>query len=471
MREPLREALRRLDRGDADGARQVAEDAREDAAREYGEDSVAHALAAADLATVELAVGEPDRAVEARRRAARVAVTDDASARVRSAHLLDLARLLATRGAAEEAERVAGEAIALSQAGATEVARARLALARLRLGRGRDAAELAQQALQGLWGLDGSVEALMVTALAAAQAGRDVAIEPSLDALPDPALDDAVQALLALASEVRPALSAAVALRLATYLQARRSVDDPDAIDLLTASTNLGRVAGEPTLWIEASRALVATLRRANRPGAAALAGLGLAAAATSAGDAGGAEIAYEAAMRDAERADDPSLPSQVLRSFGLFLAGDGRTEAAEPVLRAAIDVAGSGVALGRSLVAYGLVLAHAGRDDEARTALEGASGLLPPDDRDALAAAIHLDALANGHSCGCGSAQGVTGALVRALVLRSAPRGLLDDVVVDWRDGKPHVRLVVLRDPEAGELQAVDSAIRGALARAGSER
>jgi hypothetical protein len=211
---------------------------------------------------------------------------------------------------------------------------------------------------------------------------------------------------------------------------------------------------------------------------------MGLAVAQADAGDLDGATARYEEAAARAERAGDNVLRSQVLRNHGLMLSGLARQQApndpaqaaaradrlrdAEDKLSFAVfeaEQTGDPEMLGRSLVALGLFLQHAGRPAEAKPTIERGVEQLDATHPDAVIGRSHLRAIETGQPCDCADPSRAMLGTLREFVRARVPADLVEGVDVGRKDnGEIDIKLRFARDPTQPELQHINRVVQHAL-------
>jgi tetratricopeptide (TPR) repeat protein len=351
------------------------------------------------------------RAVSALRAAVASAPLSGAGRTARLDDLTELGQLLAEQGELDEAENVLrqalGERATFYGVEHPGYAFGLGALAAFELLRGRvvEARCLCDQALHVLLeaghpraGGVAALRAFAVLAQTGAGAGAEAGVElyACADALDRPALIELVHSVLDRAeyAEPRRALSALIAL---WPIALRRLGGDHElGLHVAVAICNRARESGEHRLRIETFGWLIQALDRAGDRERAVDAVLGLALAASDAGDARAAERHHRDAL---ERAGQLGAGSRSLaqRNYGLFLASSGRRAEAERALDAAVGearAADDAALIGRALTALGIFQAHGGERKRARENLAAGLSLLARTDPDALCGQSHLEAL-----------------------------------------------------------------------------
>ncbi len=486
----LQEALVLALQGEGVLAERLVAEAALAAATRHGPESAEHAAALFELARVLVEVGDLVRAAEVLRRASELPPAAGRTPEAQRARLtcqMNLGEVLLRLGEADEAEAVLRSSLAERAAlygeahpgyahgleGLAEVLHAR--------GDEEEALELVERA-SAIFREDGPrlAAALALRALIAAELGKELV--PGVEALGEPVLDELVRAVLAReqTEDARTLLPVLSALR--AHLEARRGPADLWLLNLVGATANAARAAGQDELrrsslaWL-----LHAVDARGDEPQGLEVT-LGLALCESELGDHDAAERWYVEGRRRARRLGDLGLESAVLRNHGLARS-ENRPADAAPLLAEAVALAREAEdddALGRALVALGIQRQHTGLAAEARVLFEEAIRRLPPEHPDTLFARSHLGALQEGSdACGCGDlGQAIAGAL-RDLVAPHLPDGLLREIVVALREeGPPEVSVDLAREPSAEERELLDrslnqglATLRGGLRRLGYSR
>nr|WP_062340606.1 tetratricopeptide repeat protein [Herbidospora sakaeratensis] len=289
----------------------------------------------------------------------------------------------------------------------------------------------------------------------------------ALDRLPDEVVEGIADTAIERAGRDH-VLGKAVLGPLADALEERLGPDHQATLNVFSQLANAGHDAGDEAGRVETIKKVLASYDRQGREHDAFATALALAMAQDDVGDTAGALDTYARAQTRADRLGRPEYHAQLLRNWGLALAAADRPAEAEERLRAAVGMADLGIdheILGRSRIALGLFLQHAGRFDEARHVVEAGLATLDVAHPDAITGRSHLTAIAAGQSCGCGDLQDTIADAFREFVLGRLPGDLLDDLAVTVRDGNFAVDVRLSREPAEAEIEHLNQLLQSATA------
>jgi len=188
-----------------------------------------------------------------------------------------------------------------------------------------------------------------------------------------------------------------------------------------------------------------------------ALQGKGLALA--EMGDTAGAEVAYRAALAEAEESASGFLISQIERNLGQFRAELGDLPEAEHRLRRALKVATDNAhpeLTGKAATALGMFLCHDSRGVEATSHLLMAIRVLEEGEPHRVAAEEHLACLKTGAVCACLNPERQACEMYRRLLRLALPGELVRDLQVTLVEGQMETRLDLVRELTAAEEEWV---------------
>ncbi len=452
-----------------------------------GRESVAHAQAMFELATVMLAVGDFTRGAETLREVCALSLPGDDGARASLTYNMNLGEVLTRMGQVDEAEAVLRDGLSrrVDHYGEDHpgyaFGLAPLIDVLLVKGAAEEAEPMVDRAVAIYLeaGHPSLGEALVQRAYVRAALSRDELFET----LSDEARAGVLAAVMRRAPVGDPSVSLRVLSALRDEVQAATAkadraaegkddsaADDNDALFQLNAAiTNAARASGDHAARQRAFRWLVANA--ADNDERCLQATLGLALAQSDAGDDAAADKTYSNAHAIAQRIG-PLAFSQLLRNHGLFLAESARPRAAV-LMERALTIArehdaeepeqpARREALGRALVAFGIFKQHGDEADEAKALLHEAIATLPTEHPDALPARSHLAAMESGEGCGCGNMEGALSDALMELVRPHVADGLLAKLTYSM-DG--NVKVELQRKPSDREMEEMNRAIHQAVA------
>lgn len=473
-------------------AEEVVLKAAEEAASRSGAQSHEYAVAANDLATVLMSVGQYRRAAEVLIPVCSGQPSEDPQARRDLlTFLVNLGRAAELAGDPDTAEQalrfgLEGRLVTYGrQHPGYAFGLEPLAALLLKRGKAAEALDMLEEAVDILWGHThprvAAALALRAEALKATGSPTPAFAAKNIDELPDEGVEAVAFHAVERVGQADPKLSRQVLADLIPWLTRRLGPDHSVTLNALVAASNVERMLGpegDTKNREDLIRQAMGIYERQGRTREAVQALMGLALVRSEAGDIEGAAAAYEQASGRAEGLDDRALRSQVLRNHGLLLAELGRKDPASPQaaerLRGAEDKlswavfeaeqSGDKETLGRAEVALGVFLQHANRPGEAKPMVQGGVEHLDPAHPDAITGRSHLRALEAGEPCGCGDPKRATAEAFREFVLTRLPADLLEDVTVVPKERDVDVKVKFNRKPSDDELQHLNRVIQHAL-------
>jgi tetratricopeptide (TPR) repeat protein len=443
-----------------------------------GPGSHACAVAHNDLGTLLSFLGDPKRACSHYRQAcAGPLPTETQALRDRLTHLLNLAATLETLGDLNDAEAayrqgVAGRARFYGREHPGHAfGQEPLAALLLHKGRHQEALNLLEEVVDNFRhnGHPRIATALALRAEALKAVGSTRPPFAGLDALPE-------ELIVEMAGKVQerrsidPVRSRAVLADLLPLIEQRFGPDHAHTRNVLTTIANHEAEQGEDCnhdVRLDATRKVLASLRRTGQKEQALHVRQGLALALNVAGRDDEALTVYREALEEALGTDDRGLISQIRRNYGLFLIDRGRLPEGEGELRLAVEAAEAAEDLdrwGRGEAALGVFLMHRQRPDEARPFLERALTHLDPSHADSVCARHHLNALVQGQACSCGDQMGALLEQLRAYIWKQVPRGLLTEVELSVQENDLSVGVHLAREASEEEVERLQILINQAI-------
>ncbi|HZU97586.1 MAG TPA: tetratricopeptide repeat protein [Planctomycetota bacterium] len=468
------EAFERLRRGDTLGAEEAVTKFAQAVEAKHGARSAEYASAQCDLGNVLLNVGDLDGAIKAMRRACEFDdPSNKAATRSRITYLMNLGTLLHRSGGLDEAALVLRENVAARASfygkdhagygfGLEPLAACLLAKGDL-----EEAARLAEETVENF----GKNRHPRVATALVLRAETRKRLSPEQTAFEEVAkIPPEVAAALVPAVLERISLSdmptmLLVLQELTGALAARLGAGHQAHVNAVIATSNVARACRD---W-RASEAALGELAKisdaAGKKERALEARLGIASAQSEDGRAEDALATYRDAAAHAD-AMDTAAKARVAREVGLYYSKLERRDEAERELRrsqALADESEHAELMGRTRIALGIFLQHQADLDEARRILDGGIRYLDAADPDAICARSHIEAIVENRSCGCGDMGNAMGSTLREIVLEHAPPGLLENIRVEMKDGKPNVQVQLKREPKKDEIELLNRLIRHA--------
>jgi len=470
-------AMERVRQGDPAGGESLLVDAVEAARRAEGPDSGAFARANHELGMFLAGLGHHERAIVAYRAAVD---HDDPNepqvTRDRLTYLLNLGDLLQRVGELSEAERVLRRGLVERerfygrQHAGYGFGLEPLVKVLLRRGALDEALQAASALVANFWN---NTHPRIAAALALrcevlkAQGAEESAFD-GLENLPTDIFVDTTRTTVARAHEAAHELAHRMLDDLLGAIDRRLGETSDAAIRVLSASSDIARKHDRSEAREAALRQVLDRCQRRGDDLDVVECLQGLALCQSEAGKHDLAIDAYHQALEVIERLDAPESHARVLCNLGLYLAELTRREEAEVHLRqglARAREAGGDDGVGRCLVALGIFVQHGQQLDEARALLEEAVRRLAPSEPDAICARSHLDAIAQGGSCGCGDIDAAFSRTIEAIIADQLPDGLLESVRVDPAARSGAIQVSLARAASPDEHALLERVIRHAQA------
>ena len=296
--------------------------------------------------------------------------------------------------------------------------------------------------------------------------GSDVPTFDHLEELPDAILADMSVEAMVCVKRSSPKVAQAVLKDLLPLISGRLGKHHKATINIQTMLANLGRNLESCEGRIETIRKVLTSHEARGDQALAIQTRMGLALALDEAGDSEGCVAAYKQAIEQAYELGDARLCSQGLRNLGLFYSEQHRVAEAEKTLRLAVEDgrdADDDEMLGRSLIALGIFLQHNGDLHHAESLLVDAINRLDPSHPDCICARSHLQAIRTDSSCDCGDIQNAFSKAFHSYVLDRIPEGLIEDLQIQWQDGKLQVNIYKQQKPTPDQIERLDRILQQA--------